>query len=132
MLIPDSEILEEHNKPKERKTPHKKAIPMNQPNTIPAEDQIFMRKIIGLENEKKKERTTNQLTEIRTGGKKMVFKILSKTHTKDKAKFEESLNQSEYLNKYMDNQIYLSYIDSMNAHTKAGICFIYHYLNNLL
>ncbi len=45
---------------------------------------------------------------------------------------EQKLIDSKYINEYLDNNLYISYLDTLNNHLKFGIIYGYHYLDTML
>jgi hypothetical protein len=134
----DLENFEENKKKnkhqkKEKKPKISKRLMMSiiKPPNLPFENNI--NKITNTEDIKQYiEKTTNAVPEIKTGSKRVIYKIASMP-CKDKSDIlQKKLEQSEYLNKYLDNALYINYLDALNAHVKAGLCYAYYFTETLL
>ncbi len=71
-------------------------------------------------------------TEIKSGLKEAVFQVASLPIRKEKRQdLYGRISKSEYLNKYIDNNIYLDYLKGLDSNLKAGACYLFHYASCL-
>jgi hypothetical protein len=78
------------------------------------------------------ERHYNPIPEIKDGSKMLIFKAMSFPAKDKKNVLETKLKQSEYINKYLDHNIYLNYVDAFNSHVKFGLCYAYYYIDCMM
>jgi hypothetical protein len=78
------------------------------------------------------ERHVYPLEELRTGSKKMIFKIASRPAIDKAQSLENKLVNSKYINKYLDNNLYISVLDGLNKHVKCGVLYLYYLLETKL
>jgi hypothetical protein len=71
-------------------------------------------------------------SEVQGGVKQMIFKGASMPmrNTEKREKFQSDLQNSAFLNKYVDTYGHMSYLDAMNDHYKAVAIYGYHYMQN--
>jgi hypothetical protein len=78
------------------------------------------------------QKTTNPVPEIKNNSKKVIFKIASLSAKGKSNILQEKLETSEYLNKYLDNNLYLNCVDTLNSHYKAALCYVYYFTETIL
>jgi len=70
--------------------------------------------------------------EIKSGVKNGIFYIASLPIRSDKRKkLKNNLEGSKFLNMYIDNNLYVDYLQDMNQDLKALACYGFHYVNAL-
>lgn len=64
--------------------------------------------------------------ELKHGAKSMVVKAMSIPAKSCAPIFYQKLNQSKFINKYLDQYLMIDYIADLNDHIKFGLCYLYN------
>jgi hypothetical protein len=131
-IIAEKETSEKQNKEETKKktslSKKVKKFPINQPppvkRHIPSDEEFELM-----------ERRMNTMkpadNEVKTGVKNMLFKVMSRPAKEKHAILSKKLEDSKFINHYIDNKINLEYLDAVNDNMKFGLIYGYYVLDTI-
>lgn len=121
----------EDKKMKRKIDPQHQKIEIGKPVQQPRPDPVLHREhILGMIQEMREQRESEN--EMKAGLKNGIFYVASLPIRRDKRRrLHNSLKTSKFLNKYIDNNLYVDYLERANSELKAMACYGYHYLQAL-